>query len=140
MVLILGNSYIHFFIFIRLGFIAQSSKSSENKIDFLVKKENNYIGDNFKDKDIIIVDDIINTGETICSLTEFLKKEGSANVYSFIYHDLLKNHGENNIHYSQIENLVSLNTIDSESKKNEKIIKLSVSKILSKYLSEILEC
>ena len=103
-----------------------------------MNRENNYIGDDFQGKDIIIVDDMIKSGETLGALSDILKKKGSGNIYSFIYHDLSEHKTKENIENSSLKEVVLLDTANSESNWSEKLIKLSTSKILSKYIGELI--
>lgn len=115
-----------------------SNKSSEEKIDFHTHRDHNYIGDDFKDRELIIIDDMIKTGETLCCLADWLKKQGGEKVLAFIYHDLSQPIAKLNVTNSNINEVVLLNTANSDSTWCEKIVKLSTSKVLSKYIGELL--
>lgn len=131
----------NFLIIFRIGFIAQSHKDSFEKIDFHTNKADNYIGDSIEGKDIIIIDDIISTGSTICSLAEYLKEKGASRVFSFIYHDIMNEKAINILEKSKLDELLLLNTRYEKTIFNEKIVKLNVAKILSNYLDElVLKC
>ena len=121
-----------------IGFIAQSHKSSEEKIDFHVNQDNNYIGDNFVGRDVIIIDDIIQSGSTVCSLADLLRKNGSGNVYSFILHDLIKPEDMKKITNSELKEVLILNSEFNDNIFNKKIVKISFSKVLSSYLKELI--
>lgn len=51
---------------------------------------------------------MIKTGETLCSLADILKKEGSGHIYSFIYHDLSIPATLSNLENSKIKELLPL--------------------------------
>lgn len=79
---------------------------------------------------------MIKTGETLCSLADILKKEGSGHIYSFIYHDLSIPATLSNLENSKIQEVVTLNTM-GDNASIDKMIKLNTSKVLSEYIGEL---
>ena len=67
--------------------------------------------DQVKDRDLIIVDDMISTGGSIIKATEFLKKQKCRNVYVVCTHALLINNAEQKIRKSGVTKIISTNTI-----------------------------
>jgi ribose-phosphate pyrophosphokinase len=67
--------------------------------------------DQVKDRDLIIVDDMISTGGSIIKATEFLKKQKCHNVYVVCTHALLINNAEQKIRKSGVTRIISANTI-----------------------------
>jgi ribose-phosphate pyrophosphokinase len=62
-------------------------------------------------KDLILVDDIISTGESIIKATEFLKKQKCKRVFVACTHALLVGDAERRIKKSGVSKIVSTNTI-----------------------------
>lgn len=121
------------------GFIAESSKSSEEKIDFHVENSNNYVGDDFTGKTVVIVDDEICSGKTISTLSSLLRKIGASDVLGFVFHDLMDSTAVDEIEKSSLSELVLLNTVAQPNNHSDRIIKLSISKVVSKYLEELVK-
>lgn len=120
----------------RIGFIARSSKSTAER--FQVNTER-YIGDLVEDRDVILVDNMIHSGNTLFSAVRKLKKDGCGSIYCFVYHNLMAQETEKRIDQSNIvKEFVTLNTVHNKTT-SSKVVTLSVSKILSKYIKELAE-
>lgn len=70
----------------------------------------NIIGD-IKDKDILIIDDIIDTAGTLCNAANALKERGAKSVRACATHAILSGPAIERIKNSAIEELVILDTI-----------------------------
>jgi ribose-phosphate pyrophosphokinase len=87
---------------------------------------------NVKNKDVLIVDDLIDTGGTFVSAIEALKKEGAKNIYGAITHPVFSGPALERIRNSQITNLMVSDTINFEHKDDmDKISVVSVSEIFA---------
>lgn len=64
-----------------------------------------------KNKDAIILDDMIDTAGTLCSAAEFLLKEGAKSVSACASHGVLSGEAINRLKKSSIKNIYLLNTI-----------------------------
>ena len=62
-------------------------------------------------KDLILIDDMISTGESIIKATEFLKKQKCKRVFVACTHALLVDDAERKIKKSGVSKIVSTNTI-----------------------------
>ncbi len=62
-------------------------------------------------KDLIIVDDIISTGDSIVKATQFLKKQKCKRVFVVCTHGLLVGDAEKNIKKAGVTQIISTNTI-----------------------------
>lgn len=86
------------------------------------------IGD-VKDRDCVIVDDIVDTSGTLCAAVDFLKDKGAGYVGAFITHPVLSGRALENLQNSDLDALVVTNTIPIEEKiakwKNLKQIDIS---------------
>ncbi|MBT3393243.1 MAG: ribose-phosphate pyrophosphokinase [Elusimicrobiaceae bacterium] len=88
------------------------------------------IGD-VKDKNCIIVDDIVDTAGTIKIVSENLKKAGAKKIYAVCSHGVLSGKGVENINNSELEELVITDTLPVDRKLGKKVKTLSVAKILA---------
>ncbi|MDI9358872.1 MAG: ribose-phosphate pyrophosphokinase [Phycisphaerales bacterium] len=68
------------------------------------------IGD-VKGKDIVIIDDICDTGGTLCKSASLLKEKGAKSVRAMCTHPILSGHAYQHISNSVLEELVVCNTI-----------------------------
>ena len=98
----------------------------------------NIIGD-VKNKTCVIVDDIIDSGGTIVSAVEALKKSGANEVYVFITHAVLSGDAVKKIKNSKIKKLIITDTIDNSQKikNNNKIEVLSIASLMSEAIKRI---
>src|SRR5699024_9394504 len=89
----------------------------------------NVIGD-IEGKDVIIVDDIIDTAGTITKAAKVLKNFGALNVYACGTHPILSGPAVERIENSEIEKFIVTDTIPlSEEKKIDKIEVVSVASL-----------
>lgn len=64
-----------------------------------------------KDHDVIIFDDIINTGSTAIKTSEFLKKHGAASIHFLATHAVLAGDASYKLQHSTIDNVTVTDTI-----------------------------
>lgn len=67
--------------------------------------------DEVKNRDVILVDDMISTGGSIIKATEFLKKQKCKRVFVACTHALLMNNAEKKIRKAGVAKIISTNTI-----------------------------
>lgn len=97
----------------------------------------NVIGE-VKDKNVIIVDDLIDTAGTIVNAAEALVERGAKEVYACCTHAVLSGPAIERISKSPIKELVTLNTVPiPEDKMIDKITVLSVGEIFAKGINTI---
>ena len=98
----------------------------------------NIIGE-VKNKDCIIVDDIIDSGGTIVNAAEALTKKGARDIYVFITHAVLSGEAINKIKRSKIKKLVITDSIDNSKRiKNiSKIQVLSIAPLMAEAIKRI---
>ena len=78
-----------------------------------------------KNKNCVIVDDIIDSGGTIVNAVSALKEKGAKDVYVYITHAVLSGEAVNKIEKSQIKKLITTDTINNSKKiKNSKKIEI----------------
>ena len=97
----------------------------------------NIIGD-IKDKNVILVDDMIDTAGTITNAANALKEMGAKDVYACATHPVLSGPAIERIEASAIKELVLLNTLPiPEEKKIDKIKLLSVAPLFGEAMIRI---
>lgn len=98
------------------------------------------IGD-VKNRNCIIVDDIVDTAGTLCKAAEALKKAGAKSVTAYCTHPILSGKALENLSSSGIDELVVSDSIplSAEAQKSKKIRVLSISPIVAETISRIMD-
>jgi len=97
----------------------------------------NVVGD-IKDKRVILVDDLIDTGGTIVNAADALVEMGAKEVYACCTHGVLSGPACERIENSCLKELVTLNTIPlPQGKQTRKITQLSVASIFAEAIDRI---
>jgi ribose-phosphate pyrophosphokinase len=71
------------------------------------------IGD-VEGKNVIMIDDMIDTGGTICKAANLLKENGAKSIYIFVTHGLFSGNALENIEKSAIDKVVVTNTVPNK--------------------------
>ena len=95
----------------------------------------NIIGD-VEGKDVILIDDMIDTAGTIVKAASALKKNGATSVMAFCSHPVLSGPAHDRIKNGDLDELVVTDTIPL-SQENEKITVLSVAHLFSEVIRRI---
>lgn len=105
-----------------------------------VAKVFNVIGD-VQDCDVVILDDMVDTGGTLVQSVDALKREGARSVYAACTHPVLSGQALTRIHESPLEKLVVTNTIllKGTAEKEGKITVLSVAGLFGEAMKRIHE-
>lgn len=112
--------------------ICYKHRTVANKVDEMI-----LIGD-VKGKDVIISDDILDTGNTIISCTNLLLEKGANSVRTFITHPVMSGNSYENIQNSKLTELVVTDSIPL--KQNiDKIKVVSCSDLLSRAIKNIVD-
>ncbi len=83
-------------------------------------------------KDVVIFDDIINTGATALKTSEFVKRKGAASVYFLATHAVLAGSASIDLSRSVIDEVIVTDTISvSDDKRFDKLFIASVSSLLA---------
>lgn len=99
----------------------------------------NIIGD-VRGKNVIIVDDIVDTAGTVSIAADELKKQGAKRIFVTCSHPILSHPAVERIAQSPIEEVVTTNSIKlTEDKKHPKIVQLSIAKILGQGVLNIID-
>lgn len=88
------------------------------------------IGD-VEGKNVILVDDLVDTGGTMCKAAKLLKDKGAISVRAIVTHPVLSGNAYKNINESVLEELVVTDTIPLK-ETSKKIKVLSVAELMSK--------
>ena len=98
----------------------------------------NIVG-NVKNKNCVIVDDIIDSGGTIVNASKALREKGAKDIYVYITHAVLSGEAIHKIEKSQIKKLITTDTIDNSKKirKSKKIEIISLAPMISEAMKRI---
>ena len=98
----------------------------------------NIVG-NVKNKNCVIVDDIIDSGGTIVNAAKALKEKGAKDIYVYITHAVLSGEAAQKIEKSQIKKLITTDTIDNSKKvaKSKKVEIISLAPMISEAMKRI---
>ena len=113
--------------------IIDKRRQKRNQVEVM-----NIIGD-IKDRDCVIVDDIIDTAGTICHAANALKARGAHSVTVYGTHPVLSSNAISNIEKSEIIEVVVTDTIPlrAEAMECKKIRQLSVSSLLAETINRV---
>lgn len=109
--------------------LCYKQRSVANKVDKMT-----IIGD-VKGKNVVLVDDIIDTGGTLCKAAELMKKEGAKSVRAICTHAVLSGPAVERIENSVLEELIVTDTLPG--KKSTKIHVLSVAELIADVIKRI---
>ena len=98
----------------------------------------NIIGD-VSGRTCIIIDDIVDTANTLCEAASALKKQGAEKVVAYATHPILSGKAIETINSSELDEIVITDTITlrENAVNNTKIRQLSVAKILAETIKRI---
>ncbi len=106
-----------------LDYIALEKKRDRKTGKVKIKTKNL---DEVKNRDLILVDDMISTGGSIIKAAQFLKKQKCKRIYVACTHALLMNNAEKKIKKAGVTSIISTNTIPG------KTSKVDISKTIAK--------
>jgi ribose-phosphate pyrophosphokinase len=88
----------------------------------------------------VIIDDMIDTGGTLCAAAEQLKRRGAGDIFALATHGLLSGPAVDNFKNSVISKVVITNTLPLPSEKQiDKIEQLSIAKVLAEAIDAVFE-
>lgn len=91
-----------------------------------------------ENKDIILIDDIIDTGGTICKAAAIAMERGARSVRAMITHPVLSGKAYDNINTSALTELIVCNTIPLQ-QQSDKIKQLSVATLFATAIRNVFE-
>ena len=115
--------------------IADKRRPKPNQAEIM-----NMVGD-VKDKDCIIIDDMVDTAGTLTIVANFIKNQGARSVYACCTHALLSGNAMEKINGSAIKELVCTNTVKLSEDKlaSGKVVQLSVANLLGQGIMNIID-
>ncbi len=92
-----------------------------------------------KDCDVVIMDDMVDTGGTLVESAEALKREGAKRIFAACSHPVLSGKAVEKIENSNLEKLIVTNTIplQGKSRSSNKIVTLSVASLFGEAIRRI---
>lgn len=93
---------------------------------------------NVEGKNVILLDDIIDTGGTLCKAAQRVKELGAKTVYAMCTHALLSGNGLENIENSAIDKVVVTDTIPLK-RGSSKIEVLSISELVADVIESVVD-
>ncbi|MDD5491473.1 MAG: ribose-phosphate pyrophosphokinase [bacterium] len=103
------------------------------------KAEMNYVVGDVQGKNVVILDDIIDTAGTLVKAAEVLKKNGAQDIYAACTHPVLSGPALERIKGSVLKEVIVTNTIPLRENASGKIKILSVAKLLADSIKRIHE-
>jgi len=95
------------------------------------------IGD-VQDRDVILVDDEVNTGGSMVHAVEILKDHGARNIYMIFVHPVLSGNGAERLAALPVKRFVTTNTIPIPPEKKalfgDRLVVLSISAMLGEVI------
>ena len=91
---------------------------------------------NVEGKHVVLVDDLIDTGGTICKAAKIIIDQGAKSVRAFCTHPVLSGNAYDNINNSVLEELVVTDTIPLK-QKSEKIKVLTMAELFAKAITNV---
>jgi len=100
----------------------------------------NVIGD-VEGKTCVLIDDMVDTAGTLCQAANILKERGAKKVVAYATHAVLSGNAINNIENSELDELVTTNTIPltADAANCNKIRQLSIAPIMAEVIKRISE-
>lgn len=109
--------------------------------DVVVNNESKALGmiGDVEGKDVLLVDDMIDTGGTIVNAADYLRKKGAKSVRASVTHGIFSGHALDKINKSQIDEIIVTDTVELKDEviSNPKITVVSVAPLLAKAIKLI---
>ena len=94
------------------------------------------IGD-VKDKDVILIDDMVDTAGTICKAASLMKEQGARSVRAYISHALMSDPASERVMASGLDELVISDSIPFDTEKCPKVRVLSLDKMFAHAIKHV---
>ena len=94
------------------------------------------IGD-VKDKNVILVDDVIDTAGTICTAAEVMMKNGAKSVRAIASHGVMSDPATERINKSPLVEVVISDSINYDTSRSEKVKRVSVAGLIAETIQRI---
>ena len=94
------------------------------------------IGD-VKDKDVILIDDMVDTAGTICKAASLMKENGARSVRAYISHPVMSSPASERVMESGLDELVVTDSIPFDTTKCPKVRVLSVDEMFAHAIKHV---
>ncbi|RYZ81576.1 MAG: ribose-phosphate pyrophosphokinase [Proteobacteria bacterium] len=99
--------------------------------------EVSYRGESLQGRDVILVDNIVDSGKPLYNISTYLNTLGANNIHMFATHGVINDETVDFIDYSPIKQLVITNTLQLDvSQMSSKINQISVAKIIADTIAQ----
>ncbi|WEV45633.1 ribose-phosphate diphosphokinase [Streptococcaceae bacterium ESL0687] len=102
-------------------------------------RENGYIIGDVKDKDVILIDDILTTGKTFASAASIVKDAGARDIYAVASHGLFTPGSDQLLNKAPIKEILVTDSVKTDTKKPEQVKYLTASELIAKAIIRIHE-
>ena len=92
---------------------------------------------NVKDKNVIMIDDIIDSAGTACKACQLLKDNGAKDIYFFASHGLLSGNADEKISNSHFTKVIITNIVPNKFSNDSKIEIIDVSWLCSEAIRRV---
>ena len=114
---------------VEVGLLAEQLSQSEGKFK--------YIGKELKGRDVLIIDNVIDTGITTYEVSNYLNDLGANEIYMFATHGILSEGAIERVNESKLKELVITNTLPLHmSKFSPKINQVSIAPMLAETIAQ----
>jgi ribose-phosphate pyrophosphokinase len=111
--------------------IVAKKRTSASEVETL-----NIVGE-VKGKDVLLVDDLTETAGTVTRAAEVLKRRGAKKVYAAVSHAVLNSIAIDRLKKSQLEELVTTDTVPHAKVNGFKVVELTVAPLLGEAIQRI---
>ena len=94
------------------------------------------IGD-VKDKDVVLIDDMVDTAGTICKAADLMKESGARSVRAVASHAIMSGPANERVMDSALDEIIFTNSIPFDTEKCPKATVLSVAKLFAETIKRI---
>lgn len=91
-----------------------------------------------KDKDVVIIDDLVDTAGTLCKAAAEMKKLGARSVRAVVSHGLMSGNASKNVMKSELEEIAFSDSLPYDETKCSKVKVISVAKVFASTIKSIL--
>lgn len=88
-----------------------------------------------KDKDVVLVDDMIDTAGTICKAADLMRENGARSVRCLASHALMSGPAVERVNASALEEVIFTNSIPFDSTRSEKVSVISIAELFANTIS-----
>lgn len=124
--------------------VMDKSRHGERGVEVEVSEESQIDIDSVSGKDVVVVDDMVRTGNTIIECCKMIREGNPRKVVFFVTHFYSSREGRINMNDSCIDEIVTTNTIpqilnrDSQGRLRHKMVVLRLERWIARYLMELM--